>query len=195
MSVIRKLHLVITAGTDTMICPCTRTCSAVGLCTGATHAPEINQPSYSPVTTSEPPPPAPSDFHYMSLHTYVHRHTCTLSYCKCLFALIRRLKIRQCGGPCQGLIALLVSASSGSLASRLSWINRVFWMLFTNVQQLQLIQQIQINNNQWWEPVRGHSLKWTSKILFSTFSLPFANFFYRPHFITPHKEYVILLNI
>lgn len=72
MSIIRKLHLVITAGTDTMACPCTRTCSAVGLWTSATHAPEINQPSYSPVTTFEPP--APCDFHYESAYMYTYTH-------------------------------------------------------------------------------------------------------------------------
>lgn len=63
----QNLHLVFTVGIDIMTCPCTGTCSAVGPWTRATHAPEINQPSSSPVTTSKSPP---CGLCYMTLHTH-----------------------------------------------------------------------------------------------------------------------------
>lgn len=56
--IVKKLHLVLPTGTDMTTCPCTGTCSAVGPQSGATHAPEITQPSSSPATTSERLPSA-----------------------------------------------------------------------------------------------------------------------------------------
>lgn len=82
-------------------------------------------PSYN---LRAPPPPV---IFTIWVCIQVHLHACTLSYCKCLFVLIRRLKIHQCGGPCRGLIALLVSTSSVSLASRFRWISRTWVSLWS----------------------------------------------------------------